>query len=76
MKRAPVLFVVLGAVCLPMCGSSQPAPSPAPTLEPVAETRFLMGSLADPNFKSVDRMLKAEPADADAWKLARGRRSS
>lgn len=72
MKRAPVLFTSLAAVCLPMTGSSQPARSPAPKLEPVAETRLLMEGLALPNFKGVDRLLKAAPADAGDWKIARG----
>src|SRR4051794_12862582 len=55
-----------------MAGSSQPARPAAPRLEPVAETRLLMEGLAQPNFKGLDRLLKAEPAEADAWKFARG----
>ena len=55
-----------------MAGSSQPARPAAPRLEPVAETKLLMEGLAHPNFKGVDRLLKAEPADADAWQFARG----
>lgn len=72
MKRAPVLFAGLAAVCLPLAGSSQPARPAAPRLEPVAETRLIMDGLANPNFKGVDRLLRAEPADADAWQIARG----
>lgn len=72
MTHSRILVAGLAALCLPMAGSSQPARAPAPRLEPVAETRLLMEGLAHPNFKSVDRLLKAEPADADAWKFARG----
>ena len=31
-----------------------------------------MEGLAQPNFKSVDRLLKDEPSDAEAWRFARG----
>jgi hypothetical protein len=55
-----------------MTGSSQPSRPAAPRLEPVAETKLLMEGLAQPNLKGVDRLLKAEPADADAWRFARG----
>jgi cytochrome c556 len=67
--RTRILVAALATLCLPMAGSSQPA---APRLEPVAETKLLMEGLAHPNFKGVDRLLKAEPADADAWRVARG----
>jgi hypothetical protein len=55
-----------------MAGSSQPARSAAPRLQPVAETRLLMEGLAHPNFKGIDRQLRSEPVEADAWKFARG----
>jgi cytochrome c556 len=70
--RTRILVAGLAALCLPMAGSSQPARPAAPRLEPVAETKLLMEGLAHPNFKGVDRLLKAEPADADAWRVARG----
>jgi cytochrome c556 len=60
------------ALLLPVTGSSQPARSTAPKLEPVAETKLLMEGLAYPNFKGVDRQLKVQPDDADTWKFARG----
>jgi cytochrome c556 len=72
MTRTPILVAGLAAMCLPMAGSSQPARPAAPRLEPVAETKLLMEGLAQPNFKGVDRLLKAEPADAEAWQFARG----
>lgn len=72
MTRSRVRLVVLGALLFPIAGSSQSARRPAPRLEPVAETRLLMEGLASPNFKGVDRLLKAEPAEAEAWAFARG----
>src|SRR5829696_346264 len=69
----PLLLAGVAALVVPMAGSSQPArPVAPPRLEPVAETKLLMEGLAHPNFKAVDRRLKAEPADADEWKLVRG----
>jgi cytochrome c556 len=70
--RTRILIAALAALCLPMAGSSQPNRPAAPRLEPVAETKLLMEGLAHPNFKGVDRLLKAEPADGDAWRVARG----
>jgi cytochrome c556 len=68
------IFLVggLAVLCVPMAGSSQPARPAPPKLEPVAETKLLMEGLALPNFKGIDRLLKTEPADVDAWKFARG----
>ena len=71
MTRTPLIAGV-AALVLPMAGTSQPARPAAPRLEPVAETRLLMEGLAHPNFQAVDRRLKADPADADEWKLVRG----
>ena len=67
-----LLFAGVAALVLPMAGSSQPARPAAPRLEPVAETKLIMEGLADPNLKAVDRRLKADPADAEEWKLVRG----
>lgn len=72
MTRSYILLAGLAALLLPMAGSSQPARPAAPRLEPVAETKLLMEGLAHPNFKAVDRLLKTEPEDAEAWKIARG----
>ena len=72
MTRMPLL-VGVAALVLPMAGSSQPArPAVPPRLEPVADTKLLMEGLAHPNFQAVDRRLKAQPADAEEWKLVRG----
>jgi cytochrome c556 len=57
---------------LPTIASTQAPRPPRPTLEPIAETKLLMEGLAHPNFKAVDRILKEEPADVEAWQLARG----
>lgn len=67
-----LLTAGVAALLLPVAGSSQPARPAPPRLEPVAETKLLMEGLAHPNFKAVDRLLKAEPEDADAWRIARG----
>ena len=50
----------------------QPAKKPPPKLEPVAETKLLMEGLADPNTRSLGKLLAAKPKDADAWTFARG----
>lgn len=47
----------------------QPA---APKLEAVAEAKLLMEGMAKPNFDALGKLLKDKPADADAWKFARG----
>ena len=69
MCRAKALLTGL-ILLVPTLGQAQ-APS-RPKLEPIAETKLLMEGLAHPNFKAVDRLLKEEPADAEAWQLARG----
>jgi hypothetical protein len=73
---------VLAAACVslgvaPQASSKDPprpapAPRPAPRLEPVAETRLLMEGLNQANFRGLEKLLKKEPADADAWVFARG----
>src|SRR5437899_9199529 len=40
--------------------------------EPVAETRLLMEGLNQANFRGLERLLKEQPADMEAWKFARG----
>jgi hypothetical protein len=49
-----------------------PAPRPAPRLEPVAETRLLMEGLNQANFRGLEKLLRKEPAEAEAWVFARG----
>ncbi len=69
-------LVVAGLVLagwLPTVAWTQAPPRPAaPRLEAIAETKLLMEGLAHPNFKSVDKLLKVEPADGEAWQFARG----
>lgn len=61
------------AILLPTIGWTQSPPRTGePRLDPVAETKLLMEGLAQPNFKSVDKLLREEPADAEAWQFARG----
>jgi cytochrome c556 len=68
--RSTAAIVTLGLL-LPAVGSSQ-SRRPAPTLEPIAETKLLMEGLAHPNFKAIDRQLQEQPEDAEAWQFARG----
>ena len=54
-----------------------PIPPPTPTsqlprLVPVAETKLLMDGINKPNFDGLTKVLKAKPADAEAWSFARG----
>jgi cytochrome c556 len=52
--------------------SPVPTAKPAPRLEAVAETRLLMEGLAHANFRGLERHLAQKPAEAEAWKFARG----
>jgi hypothetical protein len=47
-------------------------PSVTPRFEAVAETRLLMEGLALPNYRALEKALRAKPADDDAWTFARG----
>src|SRR5439155_9804511 len=44
----------------------------APKPEPIADTRLLMEALNQANFRGLERLLKNQPADMDAWTFARG----
>ncbi|MFO0926432.1 MAG: cytochrome c [Gemmataceae bacterium] len=44
----------------------------APKFEAVAETQLLMEGLADANHRSLQRQLRAPPADTEAWTVVRG----
>jgi hypothetical protein len=48
------------------------ATKPVPRPEPVAETKLLMEALARPNVGGLNRILKNQPKEAEAWKFARG----
>jgi hypothetical protein len=78
--RGPLCVLAITTLCLsaaPEASSKDPprpapAPRPAPRLEPVAETRLLMEGLNQANLRGLEKLLKKEPADADAWVFARG----
>jgi cytochrome c556 len=74
MPRLRAIFAGLTlAIVLPtIAWTQQPARPIPPRLDPVAETKLLMEGLAQPNFRSVDKLLKDEPAEAEAWQFARG----
>lgn len=68
---ASLFFLTLGGLVL----SGQPQPGPPadrPALEPVADTRLLMQGLASANFRGLERLLRQQPANAQAWAFARG----
>jgi hypothetical protein len=70
-----LLPAALGGLLLaPVAESQGPKPNPKfkPTLQPVAETKLLMEGLANPNFRGLEKLLKAEPAGVEAWTFARG----
>ncbi len=60
---APVLLSVAGAA---------PAPRVTPKFEVIAETSLLMDGLNLPNYRSLEKLLKQKPADADTWTFMRG----
>jgi len=77
-------FVLLGCLLVATVGKAQvksPTKPPSrpstptafvPRFEAIAETRLLMEGLAHSNYRSLDRMLRGKPADADSWAFARG----
>lgn len=57
--------------------SAAPIPAPVaphyvPKFEAVAETKLLMEGLAQPNYRSLEELLKKKPAEDEAWTFARG----
>lgn len=50
----------------------QPQQPFTPKFEALAETRLLMEGLANSNYRSLNRLLKEKPADADTWVFVRG----
>ena len=75
MTRTALVFAVAAFLLIVAPATSQlrrrePARSPKP--EPVAETRLLMEALNQANFRGLERLLKDQPADAEAWTFARG----
>lgn len=77
-RRLAMVLGSLGIMTMSVGGAGPekippPRPLPAgPKLEAVAETRLLMEGLNQANFRGLERLLKEKPAEADAWKFARG----
>jgi hypothetical protein len=81
---SPALLAVTGALAVAVPAAPQGAPRPIPArpapaasrpitrLEPIAETRLLMEGLAQPNFRSLERLLGEKPADLETWTFVRG----
>jgi hypothetical protein len=67
-------FLGLIAVCLPLAHSQTTVnrARAVPKLEPVADTKLLMQGLAEPNLRSLGKLLRDKPKDAEAWTFARG----
>lgn len=57
---------------LAFTGPARPVGESPPRPEAVAETRLLMEGLAQANFRGLERLLKQQPKDAEAWLFARG----
>jgi hypothetical protein len=72
--RRKLGLLALSAGLLATGGTAQERAKPKvePKFEVVAETRLLMEGLAQPNYLSVQRILKQKPADAETWTFARG----
>jgi hypothetical protein len=80
----PALLAVTAALAATVPAAPQGAPRPIPArpapvpsrpitrLEPIAETRLLMEGLTQPNFRSVERLLRDKPADLETWTFVRG----
>jgi hypothetical protein len=64
-------MVLIGSLALvPL---SLPAQTrPRPQAEPVAETRLLMEGMALANFQGLNRQLRQQPTDPEAWVFLRG----
>jgi hypothetical protein len=67
-----LISLALAPVLLSVAGAAKPAPRVAPKFEVIAETSLLMEGLNQPNYQSLEKLLKQKPADADTWTLIRG----
>jgi hypothetical protein len=63
-------FFILNSSAAQLRTQTQPASLPKP--EAVAETRLLMEALNQPNFRGLERLLAARPANTETWTFARG----
>jgi hypothetical protein len=68
----PFAVALLGLVLPAAPLGSQTARRAPPQLTPVAETRLLMEGLAQANLRGLEGLLAKPPADAEAWRFARG----
>jgi hypothetical protein len=64
--------LALAPVLLSVAGAAKPAPRVVPKFEVIAETRLLMDGLNQPNYQSLEKLLKQKPGDADTWTFMRG----
>ena len=64
--------VALAPVLLSIAGAARPAPRVTPKFDPVAETSLLMDGLNQANYRSLEKLLKQKPDDADTWTFMRG----
>jgi hypothetical protein len=72
MRRASARIVAAVLACLLILSGLPAQPRAQPKQEPVAETKLLMEGLALPNFRGLDRNLRQQPAEAEAWSFLRG----
>src|SRR5262249_15125127 len=67
----PFVLVTL-SLLLPVAPVGSQPSRRAPQLQPVAETKLLMEGLAESNMRGLEGLLVKPPADAEAWRFARG----
>jgi cytochrome c556 len=67
-----VAVLAAGSVWLSSAHSQPLKPKPSTRIEAVAETKLLMEGLANPNIRSLGKILADKPKDAEAWAFARG----
>jgi cytochrome c553 len=49
-----------------------PAPDFVPKFEAIADTKLLMEGLTNTNYRSLNKLLKTRPTDAETWSFVRG----
>ncbi|MFL5242038.1 MAG: hypothetical protein ACJ8FY_08015 [Gemmataceae bacterium] len=74
-RRFSLLALALALVLVGSATSQAPPRPPkrvVPKLEPLAETKLLMEGLNLPNFRALEKLLKKQPVEDEAWVFARG----